>query len=102
MAHTTRFTFVAGDMTFTLSLPSRRLADYMGVQAIGVARRYDYWASRDYTKAVHFLTHLDPCSTRIVSEMVKEWEASGCLEDESGPQNIMLRNQFYVEITHFD
>jgi len=34
--------------------------------------------------------------------MVKEWEASGCLEDESGPQNIMLHNQFYVEITHFD
>ena len=102
MAHTTRFTFVAGDMTFTLSLPSRRLADYMGVQAIGVARRYDYWASRDYTKAVHFLTHLGLCSTRIVIEMVKEWEASGCPEDESDPQNIMPHNQFYVEITLFD
>lgn len=102
MAHSTQFTFVAGDMTFTLSLPSRRLADYMGVQAIGVARRYDYWASRDYTKADHFLTHLGLCSTRIVSEMVKEWEELLGDEDESGPQNIMLHNQFYVEITHFD
>ena len=102
MAHSTQFTFVAGDMTFTRILPSRRLADYMGVQAIGVARRYDYWASRDYTKAAHFLTHLGLCSTRIVIEMVKEWEASGCPEDESDPQNIMLHNQFYVEITHLD
>lgn len=30
MAHTTRFTFVAGDMTFTRSLPSRRLATRWG------------------------------------------------------------------------
>lgn len=102
MAHSTQFTFVAGDMTFTRILPSRSLASYMGVQAIGVARRYDYWASRDYTKAVHFLTHLGLCSTRIVIEMVKEWEASGCPEDESDPQNIMPHNQFYVEITLFD
>lgn len=74
MAHSTQFTFVAGDMTFTRILPSRSLASAMGVQAIGVARRYDYWTSRHYTKSVQFLAYLGPCSTRIVSEMVKEWE----------------------------
>ena len=52
-------------------------------------------------RGVKGIVFFDPAYTpRYIT--VRAWEASGCPEDESDPQNIMPHNQFYVEITHFD